>query len=513
MLCSLVMFLVCAGSPVSAQEDVFSDAVRDLKSTQAALQRAAVAALRSMKDPRCVAPLVSVLGNLDSAVREDALAGLAEIGAPAVLPLLIASRDQNPFISKLADKELKAMAPAVIEPLILILKAHDLPFRSKDHRTSDFRPAAADVLAEITGKDLGTDPATWWTWWLESDLNVQMKRSRELDRMAQALLEQKKTGPALALWEEAAGLAIQQESGLTANANALLNMGIAYAHAGPDYDLLAKETLFSAAESGPAGWPAYRALGDLYQEEKKPDEAIDNYLRWLEVRPNIQDADEIRQKIEQLRREPVQRAAPHPAAASPQMPPVELTGKKVTLVKIHPDLPGYGFMAATPEGQPGRIEIFQEGAGSLLQVIRYGDFGSECDVSLGGESALFSFEDVNFDGYQDLKFSCLQPGAGNQLFVVWLFDPLTLRFKYLADTLLMNPRLDPRRKEITARWDLGMGGLAYIVEYFKVIDGKPTLMKRERQGFDDVKNIWSRVTERRRRGEMKTVYEEIIVVP
>jgi len=82
--------------------------------------------LGTFRDPRAVAPLVSMLRDRDRAVRDAAIGALLAIGEPAVLPLGDCLSDPVLTVQELASSVLATIADArVLTPLMAALSSPD----------------------------------------------------------------------------------------------------------------------------------------------------------------------------------------------------------------------------------------------------------------------------------------------------------------------------------------------------------------------------------------------------
>jgi hypothetical protein len=89
-----------------------------------------------------------------------------------------------------------------------------------------------------------------------------------------------------------------------------------------------------------------------------------------------------------------------------------------------------------------------------------------------GLSAVSLADDVNFDGYQDLKIT-IQQGKDNSVYDYWLFDPVKGQFvKNMALANLINPVFNAGNRTITTQ---PVGGQTSVLQYG---DGAYTLAKQ-----------------------------------
>ncbi len=106
--------------------DTVAEQIAALKDEDWAIREEAAAMLGTLRDPRAVAPLVSVLRDGDRAVRDAAIGALLAIGEPAVTPLGACLSDPELTVQELASSVLANIADArVLAPLVKALKSPD----------------------------------------------------------------------------------------------------------------------------------------------------------------------------------------------------------------------------------------------------------------------------------------------------------------------------------------------------------------------------------------------------
>ena len=117
---------------------------------------------------------------------------------------------------------------------------------------------------------------------------------------------------------------------------------------------------------------------------------------------------------------------------------------------------------------PGGVEQMLDEFDSLLPA------GSEAD-------ALY-VEDLNFDGYADLRIMEYLPGGANVPYFFWLYDPTTAQFKRAtAYEVVLSPEVDLVNKELISRQRVS--ATDYVTEYFKPSGELPVLLRREERSF------------------------------
>lgn len=125
----------------------------------------------------------------------------------------------------------------------------------------------------------------------------------------------------------------------------------------------------------------------------------------------------------------------------------------------------YGIHIIAPDGTEQMVDQFE----SLLPE------GSEID-------ALY-VEDVNFDGYADLRIMEYLPGGANVPYHFWLYNPATEKFEESVEyKLILSPQVDSANKELVSRQRVSAA--EYVIEYFKPDGTIPRLIRREERKYE-----------------------------
>ena len=118
-------FWLSAGHLQAADVDTL---VQDLKDNDLIVRLHAAKALGEAKDARAVEPLIAALG--DKGCGHTAANALAKIGKPAVETLIVALKNENPFVRRNAAEALGEIKDAsAVKPLVDALKDDDLIVR------------------------------------------------------------------------------------------------------------------------------------------------------------------------------------------------------------------------------------------------------------------------------------------------------------------------------------------------------------------------------------------------
>lgn len=120
----------------------------------------------------------------------------------------------------------------------------------------------------------------------------------------------------------------------------------------------------------------------------------------------------------------------------------------------------YGIHVIAPDGKEHMLDQFD----ALLPE------GSEID-------ALY-VEDVNFDGYNDLRIMKYLPGGANVPYYYWIYNPAKSIFEEAKSyEVVVSPTVDSSRKELISRQRVSAA--EYHTEFYKPNGKVPTLLRRE----------------------------------
>ena len=124
----------------------------------------------------------------------------------------------------------------------------------------------------------------------------------------------------------------------------------------------------------------------------------------------------------------------------------------------------YGIHIIAPDGTEQMLDQFD----SILPE------GSEAD-------ALY-VEDVNFDGYADLRIMKYLPGGANVPYLFWLYNPETKQFEQSkAFEVILSPQVDRGAKVLISQQRVNAA--EYVREYYKPRGPLPVLVKREERKY------------------------------
>jgi hypothetical protein len=157
-----------------------------------------------------------------------------------------------------------------------------------------------------------------------------------------------------------------------------------------------------------------------------------------------------------------------------------------------------------------KIEVRRKGSPELLQIL---DARMD-EQPVKTQSDYFNAEDINFDGYKDIKLQIMWGATGNRIFDFYLFDPNIGKFSFSPSfSTLLNPIPNPERKELEVFWTGGMGGNIYSRQTFKVIGNRPVLLREEVQNWNKEESCFIKIVKERRNNELIVIKEEKIPAP
>jgi hypothetical protein len=181
--------------------------------------------------------------------------------------------------------------------------------------------------------------------------------------------------------------------------------------------------------------------------------------------------------------------------------------------KLHPSLPDYDLKVYGKRKKSGgedhthfsarKIVVSLVGSQKLIQEIDFDETWTYHGKSLG-----FIIEDMNFDGYKDIRIQILTPAGPNIPYYCWLWDNDTLQFmKNKRLEGITAPRFDHDKKIITS---FVRESAAHHYKFtYKYIDGIPTVIRvDERKGeIVDGQKIGHFITSELKDGKMQVIEE------
>lgn len=141
---------------------------------------------------------------------------------------------------------------------------------------------------------------------------------------------------------------------------------------------------------------------------------------------------------------------------------------------------------------------------SPIQVLQ-----ARMDESPFQDAKYFQAEDINFDGYKDIKLLIMWGATGNLIYDSYIFDPNTGKFvfsKSISD--LLDPVPNPDRKELEVYSRGGMAGKVYSKRKYKLQGQQPILIWEETQDWNIEKNTFVKIVKELKDGKMVLIKRE-----
>ncbi|MRN52658.1 XAC2610-related protein [Paenibacillus monticola] len=185
-----------------------------------------------------------------------------------------------------------------------------------------------------------------------------------------------------------------------------------------------------------------------------------------------------------------------------------------TSSRINDSLPEFTFTVYGVKKEPlssaNQIVITnKEASGEIIQELPFNETSTSDTETFG-----FIMEDMNFDGYLDIRIQADTPAAPNIPYDCWLWDANNSKFirnSYLEE--IQSPEFDTQKQIITS---IGRSSASeHFWEEYKYIDGIPTLMKRTEEEINQPQKIIHTVVWELVNGELEITedYKEAYVDP
>lgn len=152
-----------------------------------------------------------------------------------------------------------------------------------------------------------------------------------------------------------------------------------------------------------------------------------------------------------------------------------------TRAQVHPDEPGRTFRILGDSERSafsayGIHIIADDGSEQMLDEF-------EALLPEGSESDVLYLEDVNFDGYADIRLVKYLTGGANVPYLFWLFDPNGKTFVAAPQfERIVSPELDVENKLLISRQRFSAA--EYRTEYYDPLNETPILVRREERTFN-----------------------------
>ncbi|MEK7991645.1 MAG: hypothetical protein VSS52_011615 [Thiotrichaceae bacterium] len=203
---------------------------------------------------------------------------------------------------------------------------------------------------------------------------------------------------------------------------------------------------------------ANKRLEQLYQQQLKISESDKTqntqWLASLEQHCEIKNKDCLRQQYEQRIRELSQKTWAFQAQIHPNIPQLQFK-----LIGIADEDTAH-IQKLTISNQDGQIL-------QTLVVADVSDMLKETETLWLDNGEGFKIEDVNFDGYSDIRLMELLPAGANVPYLYWLYDPEQKQFVFnrrFSD--LAHLTLDLNKKWVVSQYQIS--AVEHGTDYYKV---------------------------------------------
>lgn len=175
---------------------------------------------------------------------------------------------------------------------------------------------------------------------------------------------------------------------------------------------------------------------------------------------------------------------------------------------IHPELPEFAFKLVGEVSDMSEdivnvnaIDIRKSNESQPFQTIQ----GLDTETPVREDYVGFEIEDMNFDGYRDIRIVELLPAGPNIPYLYWLFEPKAGSFvqnKELEE--ITSPEFESDKKRIKSSWR--DSAVRYGTDYYQFTGGKPLLVRQEIEEYSN--EGVKRLTVRERVGDEMKVVEQ-----
>ena len=157
--------------------------------------------------------------------------------------------------------------------------------------------------------------------------------------------------------------------------------------------------------------------------------------------------------------------------------------------RLNPDMDEFIFKLDSYEDEYWRytktITIVDAKTGNIIQTLVTSEFNDgEYASTSTYENPELIFEDMNFDGYDDIRIVAFTPPGPNIPYICWLWDKNTKQFVHNAElSAILSLETDKDNGWIYSF--ARDGASSYRTEYHRWTDGKLTLFKALDVSLDD----------------------------
>lgn len=191
----------------------------------------------------------------------------------------------------------------------------------------------------------------------------------------------------------------------------------------------------------------------------------------------------------------------------------DVRGTSLERISIHPDLPVYIFkLCGDPEFNTiDHIDVSKDGDSQVLQTLKPPDDGTNFIMDPPPSFLdYFQAEDINFDGYKDIKLIYNCGVTGNEWWVYWLFDSKTGTFVFNEGLSRLNsPYPDPATKRIVTFYHGGY--MTHTEKMYEIKNNVLILQHEESQYNIPGTQNYVRIISELKDGKMVVVSSEPVV--
>ncbi len=182
----------------------------------------------------------------------------------------------------------------------------------------------------------------------------------------------------------------------------------------------------------------------------------------------------------------------------------DVRGGAICRFNIHNSLPVYNFYLR------GNVEYNTIDQIEITKGIESKILVQKLEAGMGeppvGGGNFFGAQDMNFDGYKDIRLMSWWGATGNTGYTYWLFDPSKKVFLENSDlSSLSNPTPELQTKTIATHSVGGMAGCIYNNGTYKFdVSGKLILIRSEKQDWVEESKSFIKTISELKDGKMTT---------
>jgi len=137
--------------------------------------------------------------------------------------------------------------------------------------------------------------------------------------------------------------------------------------------------------------------------------------------------------------------------------------------------------------------------GHAIQTITTGENYPGCELP---ENQQFIIEDMNFDGYNDIRLLQFMPAGPNLHYYYWLYDPRTGSFRQNTELEeITSPEFDSKLKLIYSFWRSSC--CHHGLSTYRYVHGRPVMV--EENSLEETGDIIITTIKKRVKGQLKMI--------